>query len=1300
MALGRKNKIRDLTNDPLTTSKLDLKDPPTRKRARRLDRAKNQQGIVQVGRTGIGESQFDKNISLQALADLGTIRAAKQPWHHQAANMLGQAVVGEIIGGTVEGLGYITDIESMYDLIKGQETEWGNALSDMGKSLREQGQEKLAIYQSDPGTFNPSDTGWWFGNGVSVASTLSLMIPAMGATKALSFLGKGLSKGAGMINKSLDIASKMGAKSKWISTGLTQAVTSRHMENMMEASGTFNEKFEEYKAKGMDENVARELASEAASFNYNTGWAMLLQDIPQYLLIGKVFNPITGKVQSKLAAAGAKGVKPGYVKKALIATAAYGSEGFEEGYQFAIAEEGKHKSDLKAGLIDESTFESRMKQYLKNGEFWTSVTFGALGAAVFQSVGPGVGELFKSKKQKEATRNFLKNKEEIIKNNGMNAALMHDMVAEADQSGSKVRMRAARRAVNLSVTIDAIEADGLDTHLETLNNLRNISEEEVAKLEEQGVEVNKDILQEMIPELVEQSVELNNTYMNLAKNHNVSVARNMAINKMHIKNFSKSSKEYLGDYKKIKGEFHNIDKVTSAGNKLFDSAINMQAYKRANSFLKDRMKKNPDKANKAIIQKQIDENNSLLKQEEMAYARATKDDNRTSKEKRLDTRIRNQGLADVELSNKVAGSILSDRKIDQYSDELVEMSTPEYSKRIELEETKRSFKQLNNKQDIENAIVELNKKGDQTFDDPKDKETVLKALEDRLRSIKLQEEREAAKKAQAEIIKKKKDINPKSIKKEQNPDGIDHVEDPNGDLDVDDTPTIKKQDDAVQVKGGATNFLRILDSIGSPLFQKWLANGRNKIGLKVEYAISTEGLEEVSDNAKEALKEFEAAKSIDDLSDFVFDWLPIQATFDGNTDMRGFIGDASQRDVELSENQVAYDQSEALERRRIITKLFNKEAVVTTIGKQLGGGLITDVQIDPITEEELNPNNNILDLDIDATNVGELEIYFSNEIGALMDEDKLTHIDMDFTMLVKDPGDNGETMAYAGGIFLKVQRANGFNFPLRLNMAKSTATEAETLADLMIASTILRTIKYTDTLQSLKDTSPALYKKITTEHKLEVDLLGKEGTVHDFIQTFVYMNDNTKGLNSALHTDKNEAGEYIIAFGQGFTLDTKTAQANKKDLVSFLINDKRRQLSRKQWSKRDNQNWKRYREYLVSNNILSTNAITKKPLFQKTKERPINLYAKSVKGEELDNTVAEREERTDNYGVKRMGPGNFHAAYYDPSGKEILVYTDTAEQAKAAVQKKYTAEMAGEKIPVAKKEEKGVNPNQATQKLN
>jgi len=235
------------------------------------------------------------NTAVQAAEEA---RRRNQPIGDQILGFVNQTLVGEILGGTLEGIGYLLDWQDVKDASNNVQKEYGNWLSDIGIGLKEWTREATPIYEDDPGTYAPSDLGWWLSNGVSVASTLSIMIPAAGWAKGTSMLARGgarLSRAiapTGRLGKGLKTLSKAEnpAAYGWITTGLNQAIASRHAESMMESSGIFEQEYEKMISLGKSEEQATEAAARAATFTYNANWAMLAQDIPQYLLLGRSFR--------------------------------------------------------------------------------------------------------------------------------------------------------------------------------------------------------------------------------------------------------------------------------------------------------------------------------------------------------------------------------------------------------------------------------------------------------------------------------------------------------------------------------------------------------------------------------------------------------------------------------------------------------------------------------------------------------------------------------------------------------------------------------------------------------------------------------------------------------------------------------------------------------------------------------------------------------------------------------------------------------------------------------------------------
>jgi hypothetical protein len=145
--------------------------------------------------------------------------------------------------------------------------------------------------------------GWWAENGVSIASSLSILLPVAGWSRGVSLLGKGLNyasqgarlgklggvaaKGVKTVDKVMDIMPIMGEAGKAAISGIHKATVSRLIESQMEATAVFKEKYDYYMdQEHMSEEDARKAAGMAASFTYNWNWGAMLTDIPQYMLLG------------------------------------------------------------------------------------------------------------------------------------------------------------------------------------------------------------------------------------------------------------------------------------------------------------------------------------------------------------------------------------------------------------------------------------------------------------------------------------------------------------------------------------------------------------------------------------------------------------------------------------------------------------------------------------------------------------------------------------------------------------------------------------------------------------------------------------------------------------------------------------------------------------------------------------------------------------------------------------------------------------------------------------------------------
>jgi hypothetical protein len=154
-----------------------------------------------VGNTGIGKSQYDKNIPFGQIHKLDQIRASRQSGPAQAFN----ALVGGIGGGILTGLedvGYIFDWENNINRIKGIEYVESNFFSEFMKENKEALYEHLPIYRKDASkVFDWSDSGfYWEVFRGSLESAVAFGGVGMGAGAAVKGIGAGIRAMAGAGN--------------------------------------------------------------------------------------------------------------------------------------------------------------------------------------------------------------------------------------------------------------------------------------------------------------------------------------------------------------------------------------------------------------------------------------------------------------------------------------------------------------------------------------------------------------------------------------------------------------------------------------------------------------------------------------------------------------------------------------------------------------------------------------------------------------------------------------------------------------------------------------------------------------------------------------------------------------------------------------------------------------------------------------------------------------------------------------------------------------------------------------------
>lgn len=286
--------------------------------------------IEKRGEDGFTVSAYDTE------ADINQAYARRQSAFAKWGNMAVKAGLGEVVLGSLAGVGNILDGFINWGT---EDNYYQNPWTKFFTGLKEDVDEKFKIYRENPDkSFDVSDAGWWADNMVNVFTTLSLLIPAgmwtkgaslagkaTGASKLLSgasrwtskAIAKSLVKTADTTNKAnttMQILRKAGKIDKTVK-GLGEisatALFSRTGENQMEGQQTYEEVYdsniaklnnmndtefnkfiarhEEFKGKSK-EDIANTIAARAAKETFKKDYWMLLMDIPQFYTLGSIWG--------------------------------------------------------------------------------------------------------------------------------------------------------------------------------------------------------------------------------------------------------------------------------------------------------------------------------------------------------------------------------------------------------------------------------------------------------------------------------------------------------------------------------------------------------------------------------------------------------------------------------------------------------------------------------------------------------------------------------------------------------------------------------------------------------------------------------------------------------------------------------------------------------------------------------------------------------------------------------------------------------------------------------------------------
>jgi len=374
--------------------------------------------------SGIGrfeKSKYDLNLDptrLESISqeELGYERAEAQTTGDLLIEGM-KSFGAEAILGTAEGLTRLADLPEIGAVFTGESTNYTNWAAEYLSSLKEDLSGEVYSARDE----NFLSGSFWAKNAGTMASTITIMVPGMAATKGLSLLGKSL--GAG--NKILKLAKVLKMDpSKVLANAnmLGQTLITRHIESQMEAMGTVaamkqqldsgeitNGIYElqdgtvidlsKQKSSELTEDQKNEIAGEAGRSNYIANAPMMLQDFVQLSAISKMLKVSKG---SKAAVNSMKKLEKDLANSKGLRRWAMGlgelggvgiSEGLEEGYQNITNAWSMQNTMAEHGLANYESLGSTIDRATAEDGFAEAVVLGAFGGVLFGGGGKVINQV-------------------------------------------------------------------------------------------------------------------------------------------------------------------------------------------------------------------------------------------------------------------------------------------------------------------------------------------------------------------------------------------------------------------------------------------------------------------------------------------------------------------------------------------------------------------------------------------------------------------------------------------------------------------------------------------------------------------------------------------------------------------------------------------------------------------------------------------------------------------------------------------------------------------------------------------
>ncbi len=1288
-----------------------------------LEKTSNNLGIA--NRPGLGLNYItEKNNQAEAQKayNVAAKQADEQGFFGEMVGSLTQATVGQILGGAIEGVGYLVDPNQLREMEEGSQS-LGKMISDAGKALRE-GVEEFAPIHVNPeteGSFKPWKSEWWFSGIPSVASFASILLPVAGEAKLLGLAGEGLSTlnklgKAGTIGKETSFLGKVLDKTADIlkqapTSVINRTVVSTHIEAMMEASQTFEEELRKLTDSGMDESEARKLAGESASFVYKANYANLATEFLQqkFLLRGpQLAKQVDGAIMAKAAGLNAN-VGRFSAAKDLFKVGA--SEAFEEAYQFGIQEEGKYLADVKAGLVEEKDFTERLKEYSTNAELWNSAFFGALGGTAMQAIGPKMNETIQKNILKNTSESWLTEKQQRINDlNSQKERIMQSVTAysKAVKTGNEDAINAAKSKMSFDLGVSAAKNGNLQFMIERFNNLKNLTPEEKQQLE---IEEDTPLMVDDIKKDINKAAEL---WKDNTIRYGEEFAESISYREFHIDKLNSQLPDVKQRYDNLIMKLPRYNEITVGGKHTIENKIAVEGLDRSIQSLQWRVDNQEMPASEKVkLQEVIKTKSEDLKQAQInlkTQLSVNKDTFNDADNLILKTLDGKQGedLAKIKSLNN-----LYNYQVESYTDELNYLTSKEGQK-IEKEKS------------IAATEAFLKSKKDAGLQHDIDEQELQEAVGETTSAIDEQTLDEAIQSGKysendlsPELKQRLKDYREGKLAKEQNltQDDLSEVNLENSSNLEDILNKRNKSEENKVVSTSANTEYETAPNEEDELQFFGIDNTDLDVNLKKVNALAW-----FSVNNKRAIDSDKTPKN-KAISDF------LESNYDlSKVELRFSIDTNTLNNTPLKE----YPEIQNALKNKIVPKNVGKLPIIAALyenGKQIEyEGHKIEVHLhdndfanyDPTiaeaaSKEIIEQKTQILqayyngkNLKSNITNKSNGHINTQIEKGGKMSKFPLTELFSDYKDIQFSYGSNDmfldpktkstdlDIMSYKvtnGAVYAKVTTANGSTFPLRLNATNLSNQEGELIYNLY-SDILVDDTKYSQNI------SQSIIDYINNNEDGSIKQLGTYLNLNN--TTYQQLLDNLVYNGFSKTKDKKESRLYTIKegvtkegqktprkvfFGNAYLEQSLFLTDEGKDrFIKSITQNRRRQIDVKLLNDPE------YKKYLVTNNKLVSNAkpndkgriftqptLTYNPVFEEVIEKSVintqgNVTKKDIerrRKKSFDDIRAPKSSRNDEN-------INWFAPYFDISyGIDIVKRTEasTKEELINKINKKYDDEL-------------------------